>query len=216
MGAEDYFACIIPALYLLGKEEGLDFYEKLYHEVGERVRNGVGVISDERYRLAFFGIPLWFNLGIFNYLERLGAIVVFEQAYYVGPFFEVNLDDPFEGLVERIWRKACWNHQTSIEACPEICNPNSMAAVGSKFVVQLISGHGIDGALFHRTHTCRAMSWGQIHYQRVLGKEGIPTHIFESDMAHPRSWSDARIKSQLESFIETVEQSKKERTKRMN
>ena len=213
MGAEDYFACIIPALYLLGKEEGLDFYEKLYHEVGERVRNGVGVISDERYRLAFFGIPLWFNLGIFNYLESLGAIVVFEQPYYVGPFVEIDLEDPFEGLVQRIWKKACWNHQTGVEAKPEISNPSSMVAVGSKFIVQLIGGHSIDGALFHRSHTCRATSWGQVHYQRIMENEGIPTHIFESDMADPRAWSDARIKSQLEAFIETVEQSKQGRIK---
>jgi len=208
MGAADYFSSIIPQMYMLGKEEALDFYQNLYHEMEDRVEKGIGVITEEKYRLFFAGIPPWYNLGIFNYLESLGAVSVFESCYYPGPPVEIDLDDPIEGLAQRIWKKACWYHKSGAEATPEMCDPGIMLGVGSQFLVQLIKEYAIDGALMHRTRSCRAISWGQIHYRNIFENKEIPALIFESDMADPRAWSDSRVKSQIEPFMESVAQAK--------
>lgn len=205
MGAADYFTCIIPQLFMLGKEEGLEFYKALYVEMKERVANGQGVVKNEKYRMYFAGIPPYFNLGMFNYLEKLGAVSVFESVYYPGPFVDVDLKDPVEGLVQRIWERASWYHECRTEAMPEICNPGIMLGVGSKFLLELVDEYEIDGAVMHRTHSCRAISWGQVHYKNLLEKADVPALVFESDMADPRKWSDARFKAQIEPFIEMME-----------
>jgi len=208
MGSEDYFSCVIPQMFMLGKEEALTFFEKVYDEVKDRVDRGVGVLKDEKYRLAFYGLPPWHNLGFFNYLESLGAITVFEGAYYIGPPVDIDLDDPLEGLAERIWQNACWHHRTSAEAMPEICNPALQQGIGSKLLLRLIKEYDVDGVILHRTRSCRPWSWGQVHYRTLLEKEGIPALIFESDMTDVRMWSDSKVKAQVEPFIETVAQLK--------
>jgi benzoyl-CoA reductase/2-hydroxyglutaryl-CoA dehydratase subunit BcrC/BadD/HgdB len=211
MGAEDYFSCIIPQLFMLGTEEALHFYRTLYQEVKDRVDRGVGVLAREEYRMIFEGIPPWYNLGLFNYLESLGAISVFETCYYPGPPVDIDLRDPVAGLAERIWKKACWYQKCGAEASPEMCDPGIMVGVGSAYLKQLAREYGIDGALMHRTRSCRAVSWGQIHHRNILEEKGIPSLIFESDMGDPRAWSDSRIKAQLEPFIESMATSKSER-----
>jgi len=208
MGSEDYFSCIIAQLYMLGSGEALDFFRKVYEEVKARVKKGIGVIADEKYRLHFEGIPPWYNLGFFNYLETMGAIGVFESTYYPGPPVEIDLADPIEGLVQRIWKKACWTHSCGGEAVPEMCNPGTQQVIGSKFLVRSVREWGVDGAIMHRTRSCRAVSWGQTHYRNILEKEGVPTLMFESDMADPRSWSDSRVKAMMEPFIETLRETR--------
>jgi benzoyl-CoA reductase/2-hydroxyglutaryl-CoA dehydratase subunit BcrC/BadD/HgdB len=211
MGAEDYFSCIIPQLYMLGSEEGLNFYRTLYREVKERVDKGLGVMAQEKYRLIFSGIPPWFNLGIFSYLQRLGAISAFETCYHPGPPVDVDLSDPVEGLARRIWKKACWAHRGGAEAMPEMCDPGIFIGVGSTLLRQLLKDYAIDGVVMHRTRSCRAVSWGQVHSRNILEELGIPALIFESDMADPRAWSDSRFKSMIEPFIESVALSKDDR-----
>lgn len=206
MGAEDYFSCVIPQMFMLGKVEALVFFERLHEEVKTRVDKGIGVLDNERYRLAFYGLPPWHNLGFFNYLERQGAVVVLEGAYYIGPAVEVDLHDPLEGLARRIWRNTCWHHRASAEAMPEICNPGLQQGIGSRLLLNLVKEYGVDGVIFHRTRSCRPWSWGQIHYRNLLEKAGIPTMIFESDMADARAWSDSKVTAQVEPFIETLDQ----------
>jgi len=205
MGAEDYFTAIIPQLYMLGEQETVDFYEALYKEVNERVQKGRGVISDEKYRLFWSGIPPWFNLGLFNYLETLGAVVVIESTYYCGPPMEIDLEDPVEGLVQRIWKRACWHLRNGAEAMPEVCVPAGFGFIGSKTILGWVKEYHIDGALMHRTRSCRATSVGQLHFRNVLREAGVPSLIFESDMGDPRAWSDEKIKAQLEAFLEMLD-----------
>jgi benzoyl-CoA reductase/2-hydroxyglutaryl-CoA dehydratase subunit BcrC/BadD/HgdB len=211
MGSEDYFTCIVAQLYMLGTAEALDFFENVHREVERRVQQRVGVLSEERFRLHFAGIPPWYNLGFFNYLETKGAIGVFESTYYPGPPVEVDLDDPIVGLAQRIWKKACWSHAWGSEAVPEMSNPGTQQVVGSGFLLQAVQEYGIDGAIMHRTRSCRAVSWGQTHYRNILEKEGIPCIIFESDMADPRNWSDSRIKALVEPFLETLRDARQNR-----
>lgn len=208
MGAEDYFSAIIPQLFMLGEEETIDFYRSIHSEVKNRVEKGIGVISDEKYRLMWGGLPPWFNLGLFNYLESLGAVVVVESTYHVGAPVEIDLDDPLEGLVQRTWKKACWQHRNRTEVMPEICNPAVYGGAGSKLLLRWVKEYALDGALMHRTRSCRASSIGHIHVSNVLQKVGINSLILESDMADPRTWSDEKIKSQVETFLENVEAAK--------
>ncbi len=187
MGSEDYFTCIIAQLFMLGSEEALDFFTRVYYEVEKRVKEGVGVLPEDRYRLYFAGIPPWYNLGFFNYLGDKGAIVVFESSYYPGPPVEIDLDDPLNGLAQRIWQKACWTHASGAEAVPEMCNPGTQQMVGSRFLIEAMGEYGIDGAIMHRTPSCRAVSWGQTHYRNLWKRKVSPQSYWKAIWRTPET-----------------------------
>ncbi|OPL10420.1 MAG: hypothetical protein AVO34_03525 [Firmicutes bacterium ML8_F2] len=209
MGSTDYFHAIIPQMYLVGEQEAVDFYREIYEEVKERSEGKKGIVEDEKYRFIWFGLPPWFNMGVFNYLESFGAVFVYESTYNVGDYFEVDVSDPLEAIVRRTWQRAVWMHDYGAEAMPEICNPAVFGGfVGSSLLEELVRDFKIDGAIMNLTRSCRAISFGEVHTKNRLAKLGIPSLIFESDMADPRLWSDAQIKTRLHAFLETVEKAK--------
>lgn len=205
MGAVDYFSSIVPQIFMLGEEETIGYYQAIHDEVKQRVEEGKGVIEKEKYRLFWNGLPPWFNLGLFNYLENLGAVVVTEASYYCGPPMELDINDPLEALVQRTWKTACWHHKNGSEVLIDICNPAVVCFVGTKKLVDWVDEYHLTGALMNRTSSCRVTSIGQIHQKNILRELGIPTLIIESDMADPRCWSDAKIKTQVEAFLESME-----------
>lgn len=211
MGSTDYFHAIIPQMYLVGDQEAVDFYREMYEEVRDRVERGVGVADEEKYRLIWFGLPPWFNMGIFNYLESLGAVFVYESTYNVGDYFAVDLSDPLEAIVRRTWQRALKMHEYGSEAMPELCNPAVFGGfVGSSLLEELCTGYSLSGAVMHLTRSCRAVSFGEVHTKNRLAQSGLPSLIFESDMTDPRLWSDAQIKTRLQAFLETIDKAKKE------
>jgi benzoyl-CoA reductase/2-hydroxyglutaryl-CoA dehydratase subunit BcrC/BadD/HgdB len=139
MGSTDYFHAIIPQMYLVGDQEAVDFYREMYEEVKDRVERGIGIVEDEKYRLIWFGLPPWFNMGIFNYLESLGAVFAYESTYNVGDYFEVDLSDPLEAIVRRTWQRAVKMHEYGSETMPELCNPAVFGGFsGSSLLEELV------------------------------------------------------------------------------
>lgn len=206
MGAPDYFTSIIPQLYMMGTNEAVNFYRSLYEEVKHRVENKIGVLEEEKHRFIWMGIPPWYNLGLFNYFESLGVVFPIATTYYVGKFHDVDIEDPLEALVQRSWQKAVWYCKTGSQAIPETFNyAISTSFVGTDLVRQWVKEYQLDGAIMHRTRSCRAVSVGQVFYRNILAEEGIQSLILESDMADPRQWADAKIKNLIQAYIETIE-----------
>jgi len=198
MPSEDQFACIIPQLYMLGSPEAVDFYQRLYDEVKYRVDHKIGVIPNEKYRLLWMGIPTWFNMGIFNYFESLGAVSAMETTYYVYPPVTADPSRPVEALAEIYWKRNRQLHDLGAEVTPESGTPAGL-------VLEFIREYKLDGVVMHATRSCRAIAFGQAHTRKRLQKElDVPVVAIESDMADPRTWSDALIKMQLNAFIETM------------
>ncbi len=206
MGSTDYFHSIIPQMYLVGDREAVDFYKEMYEEVKDRVDRKVGIVEEEKYRLIWFGLPPWFNMGVFNYLESLGAVFAYESTYNVGDHFEVDLSDPLEAIVRRTWQRAVKMHDYGTETMPETCNPAVFGGFsGSSLLEELVEDFSLNGAVMHLTRSCRAVSFGEVHTRNRLARLGVPSLIFESDMADPRLWSDAQIKTRLHAFLETMD-----------
>jgi benzoyl-CoA reductase/2-hydroxyglutaryl-CoA dehydratase subunit BcrC/BadD/HgdB len=206
MGAEDFFTgVVVPLLYLLGEAETVAYFRELRDEVADRVARGIGAVPHERFRLLWLGIPPWYHLRFFNELGAWGAVVVAEGVYYVGAPVEVDLSDPLEALVQRTWKRAVWAHRWGAEVVPEVCTfAVGMAMPGTRLLRRWVHDYRLAGALMHRTRSCRAVSWGQIHVKRQLAEEGIPSLIIESDMADPRSWAHSVILAQTRAFLDGI------------
>ncbi len=206
MGSEDYFTgAVVPYLYLLGERDAVDYLRCLRDEVRDRVGRGIGVLADERYRLLWMGIPPWYNLGFFNAVGELGAVFVIENVYWVGAPVDIDLADPLEALVDRSWKRAVWILDSGAEVIPENLSPSGFSAVGSRLTRQWVKDYRLDGTVMHRTRSCRAVSWGQIHLKRELAAEGIPALVVEADMADPRSWADSVIMGQMRGFLGAID-----------
>ena len=105
MAGEDYWSAMVPGYWLPGEEITLDFYNRLYSELKERVDSKIGAIPNEKYRLFWWWLPPWHTMELLNYLEELGALIVFESpAYHPDrpPPIPESETDPFRRLA---WRQ---------------------------------------------------------------------------------------------------------------
>jgi len=205
MPSEDEFACMILKEYMFGEKAAVDFYKRLYEELKYRMSNGIGAIPDEKYRLLWIGMPPWFNMGLFNYLESSGAVSVMETTYYIGDPVEIDCSKPLEALAERTWLKAVELHRLGTEVVPEnAVVQGGLGSVPLGLVSRFIEEYKINGVILHTTASCRAISFGQRHVSYELTKLGVPCLLLESDMADPRAWSDIHIKAQVDAFIKVL------------
>ena len=210
MSAEDFFyACVVPLMFMGGDPEVVNFLTILRAEVADRVKRGIGVIENERYRLLFMGIPPWYNLGFFNRLNELGVVFPVEAGYYQGQPVELDLSDPVEALVQRSWKRSELTRKWGAEINPDNLMPSNLSFPGTRMMTSWVKKFKLDGVIQHRTRSCRAASWGQAHMKDLFAKEGIPTLTIESDMGDPRSWNQAAIMGQVRGLLGSIDAARK-------
>lgn len=180
---------------LPGTQEAVDFLEKFKEEVEERVRGGIGCIPHERFRLFWDNIPLWYNMGLFNYFEKFGAVVVAET-YSAAWSIRLDPDKPIESLALK-----------SMLSFPLVSNVSLKKRID--MVVDSCRKYKIDGAILHSNKSCKPISLGQMDIKKALmEKLEIPSVMFEADHMDVRNWSDAQVKNRLDAFMDMLEQRK--------
>jgi len=190
MGVTDSSAAMFPMVASAGTMEAAEYYERLLGEVSERVKDGVGVIEDEKFRLLLSGIPFWHHLGLFNYLEdKYGAVFVYELYTATWGIASLNPAKPFESLAFKM-----------------LFNPVNMPQAWSeKWVVQIVKDFNIDGIVLLSSRSCKATSISNIAMQKFLReKYGIPSVIIEADHTDDRAYSDVEAKAKLDLFMEIL------------
>ncbi len=185
MGAGDAFAAMFPGTYMPGTPVADEFYSKLRAEVRERMDKKIGIVPNEEFRLVWSGIPFWYNLGLINYFEEKGGVVVIDTAYGCAAETSGNpLRDPQK-----------WGM-------------NGMVAAVLKATVD----YNCDGAILSYTPTCRALYINQLETQNALREElDAPSLLLESDMVDPASFNEAQTMNRIDAFIEVVKEKAKKR-----
>lgn len=190
MDARDAFSAVFFMLCIPGTKMAVDFYEKLCEEVKERVKNKVGVIADERYRLIWDNLPLWFNLQIFEYLNSLGAVVVAETFSHVW-MGRLTPSKPLESLARKY--------------LPNFANASIDRKVN--MVIELVKDFSADGVILPANWGCRMMSVDEsIVKDAVYEKLGVPSLILDVDSSDWRSYNEAQVKAKIEGFLEILSQ----------
>jgi len=185
MGSADAFAAMFPGMYMPGTSLADEFYTKLRAEVRERMQKKIGIVKDEKFRLVWSGIPFWYNMGLINYFEERGGVVVIDTAYGCAAMTS-----------ETPWRQ------------PEKWGMNGMVAS----VVKAAVDYNCDGAILSYTPTCRALYINQQEIQNTLMEElGVPSLLLESDMVDAASCNEAQAMARIDAFIEVVEEKAKKR-----
>jgi len=178
-----------------GTYEGAQFFDNLLEELEYMSVNGIGTLTDEKYRLCFLGVPCYPIFRRFNELftEWGGAFVTSTYLWFAAGGsnlgIQYDLENPLESLAEGTLI-------TVRDAMDSMFRPElSMAEIADDF--------SIDGFVYHPIKSCRTVSTGLADNRRALMESlNIPSLFIESDMMDQRAVSEAQMKSRIDAFFE--------------
>lgn len=193
ISAFDEFFFMAPIVDMRGEQVAVDFYRRVLAEVKQRIRDGVGAVTNEKKRL------LWDNLPIWHYVRELSETLA-ERGFsivastYTNAWGElapmVDIDRPLESLA-RTYMHVILNRSTG----------NKLATM-----VDMARDYSVDGVILHNNRSCKPYSLGQIDQRdRIMHEHGIPTLLLEADHNDTRSFSAEQVDNRISAFMEMVE-----------
>lgn len=189
----DAFVHLAPVVSLRGLPVALAYYHMLLEELEQRVEKGIGGIRNEKKRLLWDNIAVWFTLRDWSRLfaERGFAFVA---ATYTNAWAETihHLDPslPMESLARAYSLVILNNHLNHRQ----------------DLMAQLIRDYEIDGVVLHSDRSCKPYSVGQYGLRRRLMEAlGVKSVVIEADMTDFRVYSEEQARTRLEAFFEELE-----------
>jgi len=190
LNAPDLFLAMAPIVVLRGTKDAVTYYRKLKAEVEERVARGEGAILEERYRLLWDNIAIWYRLfRLFSLFTDAGACFVVDT-YTNAWAVSVATEEPILGLAQTY--------------ATVYINQSLQARAG--LMTDLVERFGVDGMVFHSNRSCKPYSLGQYELmERVSGKTGVPGLVLEADMCDTRLYAEEPIKNRIQAFLDLLE-----------
>ncbi|MFH1480648.1 MAG: 2-hydroxyacyl-CoA dehydratase family protein [Pseudomonadota bacterium] len=189
----DAFVHLAPIVSLRGLPVALDYYRTLLSELKERVAMGIGAIQNERKRLMWDNIAIWYKVrDLSNLFAERG--MNFVTATYTNAWAETtpHMDEknPLESMA-RAYSLVILNN-----------NLNHRLTL----MERLIKEFQVDGLVIHSARSCKPYSVGQYDLKRLLLERlGIPSVIIEADITDFRAYSEEQTRTRLEAFFEALE-----------
>lgn len=196
MSAFDAFFFLALIVTLRGTQIAVDFYTELVREMEDRIQKGIGVVPNERYRLLWDNLPVWYRLK-----------------WLSGKFSEHNAC-----LVADTYTSAWCG---TIKYIDESRFLDSMAEAYTRIylnigvdqmadqVLEMIKFYDADGFVMHSNRSCKPYSFGQLDIMRIVReKAGIPVLMIEADMVDPRNFSQSQVETRIDAFMEIIKQNK--------
>jgi benzoyl-CoA reductase/2-hydroxyglutaryl-CoA dehydratase subunit BcrC/BadD/HgdB len=227
MGTGDAMNTMVPMVFMLGTQQGYDFFLELNRELKDKIARKEGVVKDEKYRLLWGGgLPSWFALTDFNYFNSKGAVFPVETTYrMIEPIYRLHIPETNDPIERLAWR---WLGYWTYWYDKAKKRPGSEPDV--ERLIQYIEDYQIDGVVMHEAFSCRTFHLGLIWQLNqlnkiykpipvlVLGPNGkkrqekreLPSLILESDIVDISSYSEVDTRNQIDAFIETLESVKKQ------
>lgn len=193
MTAFDGFLLMGPIVNLRGRPETTRFYRHVLAELDERIARGVGAVRDERYRVLWDNLPVWYRLSrLSRGLAALGVNVVASTYTYAwGELASmIDADDPY-GSGAMTYLHPILNRSTGHKL-------ESMRDMVERFA--------LDGVILHSDRSCKPYSLGQIDQRdRLVDGLGVPALLLEADHNDQRAWAEEQNAGRLEAFVEMME-----------
>jgi len=174
-----------------GTEIAVDFLRDVLAEVRGKVARGEGVIPNERLRLFWDNIPLWYNMKLFNYFEKWDAVVVAET-YTSAWTMRMDPDRPLESIAYK-----------SLVSYPLV----SCVSLNKRLelIEKAVRDYKIDGAILHSNRSCKPISMGQMDIQRMLSEElSVPSIMFDGDHMDAEKFTMAQFQARIDAFMELL------------
>jgi bcr-type benzoyl-CoA reductase subunit B len=193
MTSFDGFIHMGPIVDMRGDPETTDYYQRMLDELDERIRTGVGAIKEERYRVLWDNLPIWYKIGGFSkWLGGHGVNIVASTYTYAWGELAPMIDPskPFESMA-RVYLHPILNRSTGYKL---------------RSMQRMVEEFHLDGVILHSDRSCKPYSLGQIDQRDHLVREmGVPALLLEADHNDPRAYAEEPSIQRLEAFIEMME-----------
>lgn len=189
----DAFAHMLPIVSLRGLDVARGYYRLLLDELEERVQRGIGAIREERKRLMWDNIAIWYRMREHANLFASHGMA-FVTATYTNAWAEttpmLDPERPLESLA-RAYSCVILNNHLDHRL---------------NLMERLIREYRVDGLVIHSARSCKPYSVGQYDIKRLLLERlSIPSVIIEADIADDRLYAEEQTRTRLEAFFEAVE-----------
>jgi benzoyl-CoA reductase/2-hydroxyglutaryl-CoA dehydratase subunit BcrC/BadD/HgdB len=196
MTAFDAFFFLALIVTLRGTKTVVDFYKELLAEMKERIEKGISAIENERYRLLWDNLPIWYRLKwLSETFASHGASLVADTytTAWCGSMKYIDENNFIDSMAEaytRIWLNIGIDEMV-------------------KTVLDMIDKYEVDGVVVHSNRSCKPYSFGQYDIQRIIqDQKGIPCMMIESHMNDERSFSESQAATRIDAFMEMIKQRK--------
>lgn len=198
VSSSDMFGFIFGLVDMAGLEETVELFTAVRDEIKGRVLRQEGAIPEEKYRLLWHNLPVWYDLSLYYLFESYGAAFVAETYSYHGWGRRVDPDYPLESLVLRLMGH---HYNVSLEERWEL-------------YTDIARARKVDGAVFFVNMGCKLYTMDHLEGARILQKElGIPSLMIHGDHGDPRLYNRTQVENRVLSFLETLAETKKAKAK---
>ncbi len=189
--AFDHFVHLAPIVALRGSEECTAYYRELRDELADRVDRGIGGITDERHRL------LWDNIAIWYKLRDLSKLFAEHGFAFVCATYSRAWSESWEGFDPDHRTESTARMLSTVLLNRDL--PNKL-----KIMKNLIRDFAVDGVVLHSDRSCKPYSVGQVDIKDTLAREnGVKVVMLEADHADPRAYSAEQSENRLQAFMES-------------
>ncbi len=192
MSAFDAFFHLSLIVTLRGTQTVVDYYTELLDEMKARVGQGIGAVAQERFRLLWDNLPIWFRTRwLSEKFAAHGACLVADTytSSWAGSLKYLDESD-FLGSMAEGYSRIYINIGT-----------DQMA----ERVIEMIAKYRADGLVLHSNRSCKPYSLGQYDIQRIVQQRlAIPTLLIEADMSDARNFSESQIETRIDAFMEIL------------
>jgi len=196
MSAFDAFFHLALIVTLRGTQVTIDYYTALLKEMKERVAAGIGAVPDEKYRLLWDNLPVWYRTRwLSEKFADHGACLVADTytSAWCSSLKYLKEDNFLDSMAEGYSRIYL---NISVDEMAEN-------------VARMIDKYEVDGLVMHSNRSCKPYSLGQYDIQKIIQqKRGIPTLLLEADMVDERSFSESQIETRIDAFMEVLKNKK--------
>ena len=188
-----------PINVLRGTREAADFFDEAVKEFEGMVAEGVGPLSEERFRMVVEGPPPYpYYRSFRNLFTKWGAVAVASTYSTVGGIWEWGFRHdparPLESIAEQMLTE-------------NLTNRSIVTRYGQ--IKRYVEEWKADCLVIHSIKSCRLFSAGQGDMREYFTKElGVPTLLVESDLEDPRYYAEAQLRNRIDAFFESLEHKK--------
>jgi benzoyl-CoA reductase/2-hydroxyglutaryl-CoA dehydratase subunit BcrC/BadD/HgdB len=189
LGAADRFVTMAPVVALRGTWPALWFYRTLKREVVNRAERGVGAIREERKRLLWDNIAIWYDIyGLFNRFAERGA--AFPVDTYTSAWTGTLPRGAPAEAVARVYSDIYLNRGMASKV---------------DVMTRMIQRYELDGFVLHSNRSCKPYSLGQnVIRQELTERTGKPGLVIDADMVDSRHYDEKRVASGIATFVEML------------
>jgi benzoyl-CoA reductase/2-hydroxyglutaryl-CoA dehydratase subunit BcrC/BadD/HgdB len=190
LAAFDAFIHMAPIVTLRGTRWAVRYYRKLKREMEERVKRGQGAFAQEKIRLIWDNIPIWYDIrNLSKMLSSQGAVLVADTYTSAWALDQIDPTQPLKALA----------------GAYATIHLNQGLEYKIKKMADLVERYEAHGFIMHSNRSCKPYSLGQLDLKREVTRlTGKPGLIIDADHTDSRSYAPAQVEKQIELFLDII------------